>query len=314
MKPSAEIIQENDVVNGLLVTRLTAKFVICGEQRFSKVSLNKSGFEYKAKLSPNTEVDWTDKKAVIDYYNSFVAWNFYIAGGDKYETQLCEVKDNMVLYNGEYYLPAPQPNNGSWNAKSTKNIENGVYYINLYKRTNNWFGVKEERVKDINVFYVSSNIAKDENYIPSLSGELYIRPFDRHSGMQLNYSSSHRSGLSIDITLYDLFDFVSVQFYGNADKKQVAFFTQEFKNHFVDSFMEGESEVQKLKNEIREILSFSENKYHISDDESYGDYTLYNVQLRKEYTEQINKLVQDHIKKFKGVKYLKTLNEIKNEQ
>lgn len=310
MNIQAENIKENDLVNGMLVTKLTAKFVVCGDKRISKSILNKEGFKFTAKLSPDTKVDWTDKQAVIDYYDSFVDWNFYIAQGDKYETQLCEVKDGLALFNGEYYLPAPSPNNGNWNAKDTKKIADGTYYINLYKRINNWFGVKkEEACKEINVFYISCGIAKDENYIPELS-ELYIRPFDRRDcGICLDYSSSHRSGLSIDIRLEDLFHFVSTQFYGNAEKKQIAFFTQEFKNHFVQGF-DTNSDVYKLKNEIGEILDFSESKYYVSDDESYGDYTLYNVQLNKGCIAQINELVKEHIKKFKGIKYLKTLSEI----
>ena len=59
METNASLIKEYDSVNGLIVTKTTNTLVVCGDKRFTKSKLQKDGFSYMAKYSPNKNIDWS---------------------------------------------------------------------------------------------------------------------------------------------------------------------------------------------------------------------------------------------------------------
>lgn len=83
--------------------------------------------------SPDIEVDWFNPTAVHEYYNSFDRWSFYISGACKYENACVEIKNGLALHNQRYYLPSGGSHE-DWCSKKTEFIEDGWYYVRLYKK------------------------------------------------------------------------------------------------------------------------------------------------------------------------------------
>lgn len=131
-----ELLKIGDYFQGLEVTKISDNFCFFGDKRISWNSINKlieSGAKIKFKNSPDIEIDWSDKNKVLEFYDSFNRWSFYLSGGCKYKTACVEVKDGLAYYQHFNYLPM----GGTYNdycAKIEKFPKDGWYYAKLFKR------------------------------------------------------------------------------------------------------------------------------------------------------------------------------------
>jgi hypothetical protein len=79
--------------------------------------------------------------SVVDYYESFKYWNTYISGYSsrfKIHNGILDVKDGLVFYENEYYLPTPTSNVNKWNCKQS-DLKDGRYNVTLLKQENDWY-------------------------------------------------------------------------------------------------------------------------------------------------------------------------------
>jgi hypothetical protein len=131
-----EFLRKGDYFQGLEVTKISDSFVFFGKKRLSLNSIKnliESGERIQFKTSPDIEIDWSNKKKVLEYYNNFKRWSFYLSGGCKYKTACVEVKDGLAYYEGLNYLPMGGTHE-DYCAKVEKFPKDGWYYAKLFKR------------------------------------------------------------------------------------------------------------------------------------------------------------------------------------
>jgi hypothetical protein len=110
---------------------------------------------YQTFLSPDIFVDFSNKESVLKYYNSFVHWSF--GEYDKHNAPVyrVEVKDNLVYFKDEYYLPAiykPAPT-----YTEQKNVEDGTYNVHLLKR-HLGYRLTDKAENSVNIFHIINRI------------------------------------------------------------------------------------------------------------------------------------------------------------
>jgi hypothetical protein len=203
-----KLLKEEDVFDGLTVTKTSDKFCFFGKKRMSWNTIQKhikSGKSLQYRRSPNRVVDWTDKDDVIKYFNSFILWNTYISvycrNFQIFEGVL-EIKDNLVFFENEYYLSCPIISwvNGSnyWNAKN-ENIIDGKYFITLLKQENDWYPNKESNRGNIILnLFILGNKTKTLNELSPNSNELWANMYS--GGITFYYERSVWNGLNIYLT------------------------------------------------------------------------------------------------------------------
>lgn len=190
-----------DVFQGLTVTKVTPFYCYFGDKRKSWNTINKAiaaGEKVILALSPNREIDWTNKEDVVDYYNSFVMWNTYISGCSENHTEqlILNVKDGLVFHNGEYYLPCPIPIPPSnWNAKN-QNVKDGRFNVRLIKQENCYSAYKGIDKGNImlNMFFQGSAVKSTLGELTPNSTELWASRYDSESGIDFTYEQSYRHG------------------------------------------------------------------------------------------------------------------------
>ncbi len=277
-------LSEGDTINELTITKTTDKSCWLDNKRYSWGSIDKlmnSKNTYKTKFNLNKKIDWSCPKSVQDYYDSFIQWGFYVCKGDikKENLFLIEVKNGMVFYNNEYYLPAPR---GSFNNPNEKiDVEDGWYYAYVFKRHNSWFG-NSTNYKS-NIFYIRNSI----NINPSIDDikklkpnntEIYCRPYG--DNFCVEYTQSGRDGLEI----YNIFirDFKKF-FIERYCSQQYGYDTEFIKmpDDILNKIMYGNNGFNiTLEEKLNKILNSA--KYNINDDESYGEYSLNYIEISKE--------------------------------
>jgi len=139
------------------VTKINDKSIWIDNKRFGLESTLKniqSVIHYK---SPDVDIDWSDAKAVDDYYYSFNQWQGVMRMGDTKTRQVLEVKNNKVFYEGEYYLPYYT---SEVNATEKQFIADGYIFGFCLKLKNHFWSNKTEF--RVNVFYIEKIISKAE--------------------------------------------------------------------------------------------------------------------------------------------------------
>ena len=291
-------INVGDTVNGLEVTKTTDKSCWLEGKRYTWQTINKlidGGCAKQSKFNLNIQVDWTNKEKVLNYYNSFKQWIFYISMGDSMNAKsiIFQVKDNLVFHDGEFWLPAPQSSPSMPNAKSP-HIEDGDYMGMLIKKNNSWFGNKTNNYSNVFVINHKVNINPTIDDIKKLvpnSTELYVYP---HQGeIRLDYSHSGREGLSINsIYVYDF-----KQLFINT-------YCRERFGRRLDKIVLSDEQLSKIMYDDDTFLSrlndvLSKAKYDIYDDEEYGYYTLKYVVISKEDSEKFFAVIEENLKSLK---------------
>lgn len=108
--------------------------------------------------SPNIVLDWTSKDEVKDYYNSFDYWKCRVSNGDIDTPKLYEIKDNMILLDGEYYLPYAYK--FTKKAINKKDYEDGFMFGYCVKVQNKGFSSEDAII--VNVFVVRNLVSKED--------------------------------------------------------------------------------------------------------------------------------------------------------
>jgi hypothetical protein len=166
-----------------VITKITDKSIWFGDKCYRLETVLKDIKSVLYNQNPDIKIDWTNKKAVESFYHSFKRWTFYISGGCKYTTELCEVKNGMVCHNGEYYLPAPtviwEGNNSDWCGKETKEIKDGLYYVSLYKRVSGYYSTMGGEI--MNVFYTkeATSVKEQESLKLRKEWNYYTTPVEQ---------------------------------------------------------------------------------------------------------------------------------------
>lgn len=162
-----------------MVTKVTEKSVWLNGNRYGLEATLKRIKSIIHQTNPEIKVDWTNKKAAKDYYLSFKRWSFYISGGCKYTIALCEVKDNMLYHEGEYYVPSPRGTYDDWCKKLETDIKDGWYYVKLFKRVSGYY--KSEGGEINNVFYEveATSVAEQDSLAIRKAWDYYNTPIEQ---------------------------------------------------------------------------------------------------------------------------------------
>ena len=142
------------------ITKITENYVFFGEVKKLKTKINPKDIIFY--YPPEIKVDWKDSQAVKAYYETFIYWCGVMRNSDCKEIQLHQVVNNMVFFEGEYYLPyymneTPQEKKRYENCKIygfCSKIHDGNYsYVDgKYTPSNNFH----------NVFYAERIVTDEE--------------------------------------------------------------------------------------------------------------------------------------------------------
>lgn len=158
-----------DIFQGLEVTKVDDNFCFFDKKKLSWEEIQvliDAGEKILYRVSPNIPVNWSNKEEVIKYHDCFQTWNTYMSVASselpRYKTIL-KVKEGLVFYNNEYYLPCPVrgyiDNKWTDSAKQTSIID-GKYNVTLRKQENCLYP-KKNADKDnitVNIFELSLKI------------------------------------------------------------------------------------------------------------------------------------------------------------
>jgi hypothetical protein len=239
---------------------------------------------------------------------------FYICDGDcrKENLKLVEIKNGKVVYEGKTYYYPPFRTQYS----DHKTVKDGVAYCYLVMKkigdypdtsiSNTGKACKKllelvgENLK-FPCFAVRDYVRLEQTIVPKIN-DLYIHPYEsRKQGIQLEYTSSNRNGLDIQIEVTNVAQFVRryalPKSYG-FDKPLVV-----MTNEFAYS-------LEVLQDQINDLLRFSRSKYLIEDHEEYGEYTLYHVKLEQSFIHPINEILARHFRDYKGKKFVDSFEEM----
>ena len=204
-----------DIFQGLQVRKTSDRFCYFDTKRMSWKEIEKliaSGEEIKYYASPNLPVDWTNKSEVIKYHDCFEVWSTYLSTGSsrfKYHKTILEVKDNLVFYNNEYYLPAPTVTFvGKEMRTDTKqtDIEDGLYNVILRKQENAWWAKENVDRGNIylNIFELQLKIVDTIKDLKPNTNELWASRYEREACIVFEYHKSTWDGLSFELISIDL--------------------------------------------------------------------------------------------------------------
>ncbi len=263
----------------------------------------------KLTRSGKVQVDYTNKQSVEAYYQSFDYWDFYVNGADVNgkNLHLVEITEDTLLFNGEYYLPAPTSN--LENAFTKSNFTKGWYWVHIIKKEKHDF---DNRVKGLlesikktytfNIWFPYLSVNKNptvkelQNLKPN-NREIYCYPSGGAGNFRVAYTHSGREGLRIDdLSLINFKEWFRLtyltQFGGHG--KQIVFPSDDFL-----SYVEYGDEAfgENIGFEISKILNSS--SYDIDDDDKY-EYSLNHIKMSKECCNQVFALIDQRLKKWNG--------------
>lgn len=287
-------IQEGDRILGKQITKITEKSFWLSGQRHGRKSIDKMliNGNLSSKQNLDIKVDWKRKEDVLVYYNSFEEWCFYISMGDiKNPMVLIEVKDGLVFYDNEYWLPAPK---GNYNKPNQKNhISDGWYNARLIKKENNWFGNNNSSHQS-NVYVIESSV----NVNPSIDDIKKLKPksgFDKiycrtwGSDILVDYEHSGLEGLKIRSIYVN--DFYSL--FKSIYTQSVNHPTIIISESILDKIVFGKELDDYIVPHLNRILNNS--SYEIEANEYYGEFIFDGIMISKRDTEEFLKVIQDRL-------------------
>jgi hypothetical protein len=297
---SNKILKENDIFQNLKVTKTTDSFCFFDKKRMSWSTIEKlinSGEKIIHRVSPNSIVDWKSKENVVKYHNSFSYWNTYLSGySNKFETfkGILEVKDGLVLYNDEYFLPCPiskwDGGQSWWNAKQ-EDVKDGKYFVTLLKQENDWYPKEDINLRKnitLNLFMMNNKVVDSVKELKRNSNELWASKYG--DGINFNYDRSVWDGLSFHLDTLDM------------EKLFTKYFIKQRWRDVLNIEMT-RSEIYKImfpiEGELRTILSDAlyGRKFTISIDESYGEVSVSNMlQFDDKVAQKVFDLIENQIK------------------
>lgn len=243
----------------------------------------------KTKKNLDIKVDWKNKEDVLVYYDSFEEWCFYISMGDiKNTIVLVEVKDGLVFYDNEFWLPAPR---GNYNNPSQKNhVSDGWYNARLIKKGNNWFGNNSLYPSNVYVIESSVNINPSIEDIKKLKPKLdqiYCRPWG--SDILVDYEHSGRDGLKIRHIYVN--DFYSL--FKNIYTQSTSHPTIIISESILNKIEFGKELNDHIVPHLSRVLNNS--SYEINGSEYWGEFIFDGIMISKRDTEEFLKVIQDRL-------------------
>jgi hypothetical protein len=293
------LLSQGDFLNSLQVTKVTDKSCWLDNKRYSWKSIEalmEQGSKAKTRLNANRELDWKDKQSVLDYHDSFEKWSFYICNGDTSGVYLLmEVKDGLVTHQEEYYLPCPQ---GYGDKQS--DIQDGYYWVLPIKKDNSYYGQTPFKS---NVFISTGKVnmspsIEELRNLTSKTEEIYCYPYGCDTQFTFDYEQSSRRGLeiyeiSLPSNIYKWFrDTFCSHNWGSGIHTNVG-------DDFIFNLFYGDpfnDEVPSLRKELDDILNSS--KYYIDDEDSYGEYRINYIKIRKEGCKKFYDLMEQKLKSY----------------
>ena len=301
------ILNNLDIFQGLQVRKTSNKFCYFDTKKMSWKEIEKliaSGEEIKYHASPNLPVDWTNKTEVIKYHNCFEVWSTYLSTDSsryKHYKTILEVKDNLVFYNNEYYLPAPIVTfigkEMRTDSKQT-NIENGLYNVILRKQENAWWAKENVDRGNIylNIFELQLKIVDTIKDLKPNTNELWASRYEEKACIVFEYKESTWDGLSfelISIDLVALFRKYYIQNYWD-DRYDTC-------NRIVITDKEISDILYPVKDDITYIIeeALKDRDIIIDIDYSYG-YTdiSNNLKFNQDVTDKVFNLISKQIQKY----------------
>jgi hypothetical protein len=249
-------------------------------------------------LSPNKEIDWSDRRDVVEYFNCFRLWSTYISNGSYrcsiYEG-LVDIKDGLVRFDNEYYLPAPymryEDGNGNWNGKR-ENIKDGKYNVTLLKQENSWYPREDISLrKDItlNLFVLGSEVKLSVKDLKPNTNELWAGQY--RDPIIFKYNTSTWDGITFELYNVDIVNLFRKYFITDQWSKEVK----------VDI---SDDEIRRLlysvENNIREVLrgALVSRSIVIDITDSYGEISVSNsLRFNNDIAEEVFKLITECIAK-----------------
>lgn len=290
-------LREGDFIMDKEITKTTDKSCWLDGKRYAWGTIGEmiaNGGKIYTKHNLDIVIDWTDKQVVLDYYNSFKEWCFYIAMGDvKDKALLVEVKDGMAFHDNEYWLPGPISSFTSPNGK--RETEDGWYYVNLIKKSNSWFGNEVNHTSNVMCIHSKVNInptIEDIKKIHINTDRIICYPYD--GDFRVDYTQSSRHGLSIDrLYIHDFVKFFKRTCLPKGNEQIVI--PDEIMTQIK---MDGGKNFWGIESKINNVLNdaLNSSSYHIEDDDSWGEYSLRYVEINKEYCEKVYNVIRDTIK------------------
>ena len=145
------------------ITRISDHFVWFGETKRALSTVNNAinGIIYKE--SPDTDIDWKNPKEVDDYYKTFKYWKGVVRMGHTKTRQVLEVKDNKVLFEGEYYLPFYHTYKSQLNCNEKNDkvfLEDGYIFGWCMKLHNSFYDHQNKNT--VNVFFCEQKISEEQ--------------------------------------------------------------------------------------------------------------------------------------------------------
>lgn len=291
-------LKQHDYFQGLEVTGTSEHFCFFGKRRISWSKIEKmikSGERVQHRLSPNTKIDWSNKDEVTEYHNSFKFWSTYISGYSdrfKHYQGILEVKDGLVNYNGEYFLPSPvskwEGGQNWWNAKR-ESIEDGKYNVLLLKQENDWYPREDLDRGNIilNLFVPGSRVKNSVKELSPNTTELWAAQYD--FPITFDYHSSVLDGTSFYLRRFNSTEFFKKYFiderWGN--NKNIELSDKEI----YDIMYPIEDQISEI---LREALAYRQLSIDI--DNSWGEVTISNMlQFNSNVAEKVFGIVTKRI-------------------
>jgi hypothetical protein len=297
-----KLLEVGDSFNGLIVTKINNNFCFFDKKRISWGNIEKlilKGEKVVKQYSSNIPVDWTSKENVSEYYNSFKIWSTYISGYSSryivYEF-ITDVKDGMVFFNNEYYLPSPTAKyiNDAyfWNAKN--HIEDGRYNVRLYKQKNDWhpnLKINDDSVITLNIFNVGAKLKTNIKDLKNTNSDIYCySTYSSNNGLTFESSHSVRYGVDISFSSFD------------EEKFFKYYYLTSFKETIMElSHMEIVTIMNPIKNKIENIIkkAFECEDYYIDISSEWGEVYISNhLRLKQHVSDEIFSIIDKRIQTF----------------
>jgi len=284
---------EGDYINNNKIIKVTDHYVYFENLKISKAKLNKTNFTVKTAKSSNILIDWTNKESVINYYNSFEKFSFYNQMGDKRTMIQTEVKDNLIYYNNQYWIPSPtieknenkRFNELSWNVKRNS-IKDGMWNVEICKRNNSWFGSDKNAIT-LNIFTPISKIHNDISLLKPKNLSIYSD--DQY--LTIDYTASYRDGLNVWFKNFDIVEFFKEKYINIDSYGQKIIIISDKRLRDI---------LEPIEDECIDILkdAISNGSYKESCTESYGEFRLDYIKINKHISLQIFDIINNQIKKY----------------
>jgi hypothetical protein len=216
------------------ITKLTEKYVFFGEVKKLKKNIDPKDLIYY--YSSDINIDWKDANAVKSFYETFQYWRSVVRNGDYRKPSLLMVKDNMVEFENEYYLPYYYGEPYVDKPQEKRYLGNCMVFGYCCKVHNGHYQVIDGKIKHsenfVNLFYIERFVTKEEiienenkiNNFKQLSTIEYLKSLNLNklNSNDLKLFKSNFNNL-FDLSIFPLTTKNNVRFYIDSNFGTITF-------------------------------------------------------------------------------------------